>query len=71
MKVGSLVTWHKSCRMKPDVGIVLSLDDVPYEDEEGIVMAYEGALVMWSRPPRQEWLHQLDLEVASDPRQAI
>tara|TARA_R100001509_G_scaffold149069_1_gene107258 strand:- start:3846 stop:4001 length:156 start_codon:yes stop_codon:yes gene_type:complete len=49
--------------MQLDVGIVLSLDDVPYEDEEGIVMAYEGALVMWSRPPRQEWLHQLDLEV--------
>ncbi len=61
MRVGSLVTWNDSCRMEPDVGILLETAEIPYEDEEGIVMAYDGALVMWSRSSCQEWLHLLDL----------
>jgi len=47
MRVGSLVTWNDSCRMEPDVGILLETAEIPYEDEEGIVMAYDGALVTW------------------------
>ena len=71
MRVGSLVTWNDSCRMEPDVGILLETAEIPYEDEEGIVMAYDGALVMWSQAARTEWAHILDVEVVSDPRQAI